>query len=221
MPRDSWKRANDRARFGPIGKPRPEGGLVATATLPEFIISLDAMQRRCGSLAPVLKAGGDWAVSEIKERFQNATSVTGAAWAPLKFPRVRGGSGPPLRDTGVLRASFTSTFDETTLTVGTAQPQAPLMQFGGIVRPKKGKFLAIPMTKQALRAGSPRNMQGLRFRMNPGGNSGAMMRGRTTQFLLVKKTTVPARPFMGFSDQWKADFADMAITFITTGRLIK
>ncbi len=190
---------------------------MATATLPAFIIDLNQQLHRCDTLAPVMQVAGIAAVSEIQDRFQASRSVTGAVWKPLKFPRVRGGD-KPLLDQGILRASFTHKNDGTTLTVGTAQKQAPLMQFGGIVTPKKGKFLAIPMTKQALRAGSPRRMTGLRTRINRGGRSGAMMRGGVTQFLLVKKVTVPARSFMGFSDQWKADFAADAIAYITTGK---
>ena len=190
-----------------------------TIGLPELIVNLQGMKDRCKSLLPVMKAGAISARSEIQQRFQTQMSVTGQAWPPLKYPRIRGGD-IPLNDTGRLKASFGIKVEDFGFTVGTAEKQAAAMNFGATIVPKRGKFLCIPMTKAAQRAGSPRNMPGLRVVIYRGGKSGAMFDQRgMQQWLLVKQTIIPPRPFMGFSAEWVADFSEMAVSFITTGSL--
>lgn len=134
-------------------------------------------------------------VSDVKSRFLTSTAPDGRQWKPLKYARPRG-PGQPLLDTGALMASITGTFDATSVTVGTNRPGAALHQFGGTVRPKKGKFLTVPLTPAAVRAGSPRMMTGtaavpLFARMVGGRWVG--------HFLCVRKAEVPARPFLGLS----------------------
>jgi phage gpG-like protein len=136
-------------------------------------------------------------VSDVKRRFATGTTPEGARWRPLKYARPRGGNRP-LLDTGRLMASITGRSSPTEVVVGTAHPAAPLHQHGGTVRPKKGKYLAIPLTKEAQRAGSPRRMKGTKavplFARKVDGRW-------VGHFLLAKKAVVPARPFLGLSKE--------------------
>lgn len=102
-------------------------------------------------------------ISETKKCFDEGRSPEGQVWLPVKHPRVRGSGTPvPLRDTGILMASVTARSHENrvdresgnTLEWGTNAIQANLMQYGGTVKPKN-KYLTIPVSIEAIRAGSP------------------------------------------------------------------
>jgi phage gpG-like protein len=93
-------------------------------------------------------------VSDVKSRFSTGTDPSGAKWRPLKHARPNGGD-VPLRDTGILMASFSGGTDGNSVWVGTTHPGAALHNFGGVVR-GRGKMLAIPLTKEAKRSGGPR-----------------------------------------------------------------
>lgn len=145
------------------------------------------------------------ALSGAKRHFMEGKGPDGQAWPPLAHSRVRGGS-KPLRDTGGLMASIQAGVradgDRLVIVVSSNKVQAALMQHGGQVAPKKGKFLAIPLTKEALRAGSPRSFQGtLHFVGKRNSGKGALIdaRGRA-QYALTNRVLIPARPFLGFSD---------------------
>jgi hypothetical protein len=72
--------------------------------------------------------------------------------------------------------------------------------------------LAIPLTVEAKRAGSPRRFRGTLFGVRagdtlllvekPGGGGRARNAGPgKAQYVLVKEVTVPARPYLGFSEK--------------------
>jgi phage gpG-like protein len=136
-------------------------------------------------------------ISDIQDRFRTSTAPDGAPWKPLKFPRP-GGGDRPLQDTGRLQASFSADTTPTSVTVGTAFRGAGLLNFGGTVVPKKAKFLSIPLTIYAKRAGSPRNMRGTKDMPLFAKRIGGVLVGH---YLLVKKAVVPARPFLGISER--------------------
>lgn len=132
----------------------------------------DAMERMAADLerpvAPLMKRLSLVLVADTKtEVFAKGQSPDGAAWAPLKFPRVRtAGNDLPLRDTGILMNSLTGIgqganhhverLNGSTLVWGTNAEHALIHQKGGVVKPKGDrKFLAIPATKEAKYVGSP------------------------------------------------------------------
>lgn len=137
------------------------------------------------------------AVSDVKRRFATGTAPDGARWKPLRYPRANGGT-QPLRDTGVLMASITGRHTATEVIVGTTHPGAALHNFGGTVVPKRTKFLALALSAQAKRAGSPRRMSGTPNMPLFARKVGGRMVGH---FLLVKRVVVPRREFMGLSAQ--------------------
>jgi phage gpG-like protein len=180
-------------------------GLASVLTLGDLA---RAAQQQLGPLAPPVKAGGPLSdevqrvirqigVSDIKRRFMTATTPEGVAWKPLKYGRP-GGGNRPLQDTGRLMASISSRSGAGEIVWFTNAPGAALQNFGGTVVPKKGKFLAIPLTREARRAGSPRRMTGTEqvplFARRVAGRL-------VGHFLLVKKAVVPARVYMGLSRQ--------------------
>lgn len=136
-------------------------------------------------------------VADVKRNIATGTSPDGSKFKPLRYGRPRGGNSP-LRDTGRLMASITGRSDRTSVTVGSAHPGAAIQNFGGVIRPKRAKFLSIPLTKEAARAGSPRRMKGTPRTPLFAKLVGGKMVGH---FLLVKKVTVPKREFMGLSKQ--------------------
>lgn len=139
--------------------------------------------------------------ADVKRRFASGTTPGGQRWRSLKYPRPRGGDRPGL-DTGRLMNSVTAKVEGDVVVVGTAHPAAPLFNFGGLVRPKKAKRLAIPLTPEAVRAGSPRRMRGgLKVPL-----FARKVRGKWVgHWLLVRQVRVPAREFLGVSREgWAA-----------------
>ena len=195
---------------------------MATISLPQLAIVLGDMESRVSNVRPVLKAGAISGISEIKQRFQDSKGPDGTVWPPLKHPRPNSkGGDKPLLDTGQLQASFAHTLTDNSLTIGTAKPQAALMNFGGTVRPVKAKWLTIPLTTKAMRAGSPKNFNGILFpRINKAKSGGVMVDAfGVAQYAMTKKVVIPPRPFMGFSDAWREIFSLSLLTYVTTGKL--
>lgn len=164
------------------------------------------------------KIVGQIMVSDIKSRFATGTDPQGRKWRPLKHPRPRGGN-QPLRDTGLLMASFTARVEPSAVVVGTNRQGAAPHNFGGVVR-AKNKMLAIPLTKEAQRSGGPRRFgrrKELEFR--PTGKRRVFLLGTEDkagrfvgQFLLVDQVRIPQREFMGVSDKALGQIADVLAT---------
>lgn len=215
--------------------------MAATFTLVELAGRVGNLARALGPQAftPIWPIVAQMAVSDVRKNFQEGHAPDGRPWKPLAHGRAgQGGGALPLRDNGVLLASITGKAIGNGIAVGTNVVYAALHQFGGVVRPKKAKFLAIPLTKEAKRAGSPRKFPGNpKWRFIPTKTGGwvmlaappsqqraanrrtiadalATLEGRTrrrnkkpapvaiAQYVLVSEVTVPARPFLGFSDSF-------------------
>lgn len=167
-------------------------------------------------------------IADTRDNFKQARDPDGNAWPRLRFPRARGGD-KPLLDRGQLRASVVSPgphhieeMGQNTFRVGTSVPYAPLHQFGGIVRPKKAKALAIPLTKEAAKQG-PRQFPGRLFVVwKKGAKSGVLMSLPKTkkgqpkaQYALVKQVVVPKRPFMGFGQRLIGKITEIGTRILT------
>jgi hypothetical protein len=178
------------------------------AELQDFLGALEEFARRAGRPGPLYKRLGVIARSYIVKGIDAQTDVDGRAFMPLKFPRVRGGS-KVLIDTGRMRAALNAG-QGTVLNVlpdgfevglrGDAFPGAALLNFGGIVRPVKGKYLAIPLTADARAAGSPLNFpRPLEPRIGPRGGVMIDPVSLEAEYALAKEAVVPAREFVGIS----------------------
>lgn len=164
-------------------------------------------------------------LSDVKSNFNKSSAPDGTRWKALAHGRPSGGNPMPLLNNGLFRGSMTAKSTATEATVGTNYAQAGIHQFGGIIRATKAKFLAIPATKEAQRAGSPRKFprpltpiigksgKGVLVetstvvrprgaKSKTGVTSGSLPRNRsagTVQFYLVKEVKILARPYLGFS----------------------
>lgn len=143
------------------------------------------------SLARVLKTG-------TQLRFRSARDPDGEAWPRSRRASEQGGQTLSLSRR--LRNSITSASTSTTASVGTNVLYAAIHQFGGVIRAKKGPFLAIPVTPQARSAGSPTRMPGLHVWQTLKGQFVMGDDKGNVHFLLRRQVSMPARPFLGASD---------------------
>jgi hypothetical protein len=143
----------------------------------------------------------------MRKRFNAGVDPLGRPWPRLRHPRPEGGD-KPLLNFGILRNSYRVRTYPDGAEVYSSLPQARTHNFGATIVPR-GKALAIPLTVQAKRAGSPRRMT-LRFR--PVGKKGGNVIGvlyeqrprggfvdRVDHFLLVRRVEIPARWHVGAS----------------------
>lgn len=80
--------------------------------------------------------------ADVDMNFRRGHGPDGGPWAPLKVRK-----GQPLRDTGRLQRSITWQADATRVVIGTNLLYARLQQFGGTIKPNKGKYLVFPAGK--------------------------------------------------------------------------
>lgn len=162
---------------------------------------------------PVIKT---LALSDQRRRFISGTAPDGTKWAPLGHPRPNGG-GLPLRDFGALAASVTARTESDSVIVGSNLVYAGVHQFGATITPKRSKFLAIPLTVESKRHGSPRFPRPFPRPLFPlfrkGANRGILgelVSGVVVaQYALVKSVTIPARPFLGYSGEFFSELRDL------------
>lgn len=167
----------------------------------EFAVRLPATLSAAAQAA-VKREVAQILVTDVRRRFVTGTDPGGRRWPKLSRRRPTGGD-KPLLDTGLLRASVASRVTVAGVEVFSNLPQARLHEFGGTVRPKRAKYLSIPLTREAKRAGSPRRFKGkLKFRpLRKGTVRGVLYtqpkKGAVvSQFLLVTQAVIPARPFL-------------------------
>lgn len=180
------------------------------------VVTLDQLPAEIGrgiaslskvNFAPVGRILEQMAISDTKRRFDAGVSPEGAPWVPLSHPRVTSkGADKPLRDFGLLMASVQAKATQNDLTLSSNLIYAGVHQFGATIRPKKGRFLTIPATKEAKRAGGARRFpRPLRAIINPQGTAGVLIEDmgvmEIVQYYLVQQVVIPARPFLGFSKQ--------------------
>jgi phage gpG-like protein len=103
-----------------------------------------------------------------------------------------------LIDTGNMRGAV-STEEESddVVSVGPRNVQyAAIHEFGGTIRPVNAKYLAIPVTKAARYAGSPRRFGGKLHAQMVAGGGALVDENGDIQYALKKSVTIPARPYV-------------------------
>jgi phage gpG-like protein len=197
-------------------------------------VTFDELARRleaaAGAAARVdftepLKVCKQLIVSDVKRNFYEGHSPDGEPWLPLRRPRPNSkGGDKPLLNTAILEGSVTGRgpghverLTPTSLEVGTNHEAAALHQHGGTVRPRNAKALALPLTKEAARAGRARDFPGGLFVLKSKGAHAflAERRGKgkreklTLHFILLASVTVPARPFLGIGERLRGRCEDV------------
>jgi phage gpG-like protein len=175
-----------------------------SVTLLELGDRLGGLASRLGpeALRPVWPVAAQMAAADCRENIAQGHAPDGTPWVPLAHGRPGQPAGAkPLRDRGFLLASITGRPLADGIAVGSNLEYAGVHQYGAVIRPKKGKYLAIPLTVVAKRAGSPRSYPGkLSPRISRKTGKGVLVDEATdlAQYALVPEVTVPARPFLGF-----------------------
>ena len=169
--------------------------------------------------APAWKRVGVLLAAGMKKNFAGQHAPDKTPWQPIKQYRARGAvgklrQGQILRDRGLLMASATGRgpnhmekSSPQAFEWGTNLHYAHIHQEGGVIRPRHGRALAIPLTREAYRAGSPRNFPRPLNVVWPRGRTGGWLveaktgaRGRSIMhYKLAAKVTIPARPFLGMN----------------------
>jgi len=188
---------------------------------------LERMLANARDPRPLLAAVGQVFVAGAKRAFREQ-GRDGAVWKPSWRAKTTGGQ--TLVKSGALRRSIAFVVDGVTRFMvgvwGVAAKSAGVHQFGAVIRPVKGRMLAIPIGDVK---GSPRDFpntfieagrglssqaaqgkveRGRYFRENqvsqgPGDRRRVIVfqetaRGVRALFLLVPSVTIPARPFLGY-----------------------
>ena len=105
----------------------------------QVINALGVLNSQLANMQPAFNSIGQVLKTNIRLGFADQRSPDGINWAalsPVTIANRRNNSDVPLNDTGVLKNSFTVNTGATFIEVGTAEPQAALMNFGGT----KGQF---------------------------------------------------------------------------------
>jgi phage virion morphogenesis protein len=149
-----------------------------------------------GDMQPAMQRMGLVLKSAAQLRFRQEQAPDGVPWKKSGKE-----TGRTLTDSGQLRRSLTVRATRSDVTVGSNLTYAAIHQFGGEIRPVKGRFLSIPVTPAARDAGSPRKFPGdLRVAQALSGQYILVNAEGVTQYLLMSKVIIPARPFLGVSD---------------------
>lgn len=79
----------------------------------------------------------------------------------------------------------------------TGADYALIHELGGVIEPKNSKFLAIPVTDLARKAGSPRNLVGLAYVQSIKGQPMLVdEESGEVHYILERSVTIPARPYL-------------------------
>ena len=153
------------------------------------------------NLAPLLNQLGVIVTRDIRRRIRDGQVTPGS----------RGG-GTTLVRSAKLVNSITHAVEDDRVVVGTNLRYARIHHFGGIIRPRTAKYLAIPLTKAAS-AKKPREWEntfvskGVIFRKMEDGNTEAL-------YALKKEVVMPARPYMFISDTTRTSIEKAAAAWL-------
>lgn len=105
--------------------------------------AIDSLVFAGGHLAPAMRAIAGVLADHTEENFAKQGRPK---WTPWKYDYPKRKGGKILQDTGQLAASITTSFTQTSASIGTNKVYAAIHQFGGqtrphLIKPKKGKAL--------------------------------------------------------------------------------
>ena len=167
----------------------------------------------------VTEALAKLALRERRRRFVEARGPDGKPWArnaPVTT-LVKGAGKRPLSGTGRLRGDLSYRLQSDTVAViGVRVIYGPVHQKGGVIRPVRAKYLAIPTRPEAARAGSPRNVADLVCIKTGKGLILAKVTARAVHiwYLLRKEVKIEERPFLGSSPKEEEAFGKEVISLL-------
>ena len=165
------------------------------------------MAARAKDMRPVMDQIGMYMTRSVLKTFQ----AGGRPKWPASIRAMREG-GRTLTLSGRLRSSVSHVADKQYVDIGANTIYAAMQQTGGLIRPKRKKALAVPLTKEARRAqenvDSVRDIPDLFFIPTKGGGDtiGILARKKARDksivpwFALKTKVKIPARPYLVFQE---------------------
>jgi len=184
----------------------------------DFLSKLDKFGENIQKLPETIKP---FVVAEIQKNIDNSDVRNTPITLKLK------GNKPPLRNTGHLRASITGKVKERKVIVGTNLKYAPILHFGGEIKPKKAKKLAIPANKKIKKMvdlvgvkGVLQTLekQGWKIHFRKKSIVGTPPKGKpVVLFIRKKKVKIPERPFMELSDEQVNQLYELAENILLEG----
>lgn len=145
----------------------------------DVMAKLSEVAARGRNLQPVLAAFGDYLILVTKDRFQTEQDPEGKPWKPLSaFTLMFKKGSGILTESTDLRTSFSRSADDTSVRMGTDRPYAAMHQFG------LKKTLNIKTHQRKTSTGS------------------VSVKAHT------RKVDMPARPFLGFTDQDRSELIE-------------
>lgn len=194
---------------------------------------IKGVSKRAGSLRPFFVAASvviskstaaNFRAGGRPKKWKPLTSFTMAGRRAGRTVASHGLGQNILQRTGRLFASVTRlrgdamavrTISRKSLTYGTNLPQAPLLNFGGTIRPKSTKYLAIPMPGVE---GRPRQYNNTFVQMSKKGNKIIFQNlgdGKIRPlFWLRTSVTIPSREFLGFQKEDIEELSNLALAFM-------
>lgn len=137
----------------------------------------------------LLKSIGAKVSQDIKARIRNN----------MVKPATEKNSGKTLSESTRLMRSITYHVEGDTVIVGTNVVYARIHHEGGVIKPKRAKYLAIPLTKEAA-VMKPRDWTDTWIKLGIIMHKGADGEPEAL-YCLVKSVTIPARPYMFIDDK--------------------
>lgn len=167
----------------------------------EKLAGKDLVRNLLEASSPVIK-------DDISKNFYQQSTPSGQPWPLMKHPAPDGRTRLLNKSGGLLRSLVNTSaqghiekIEDETLTIGSSLPYANIHDKGGVIRPRKAKYLCIPLTIKADRAGSPRNFGGELFVLCRRGRQPIGLAEKGTgllQYLFSKMVVIPARAMVGF-----------------------
>ena len=184
----------------------------------DFLSNIDRFSENAKKLPEAIKP---FVIAEVQKNIDNSDVRN----APLTL-RLKGNK-PPLRNAGHLRASITGKVKEGKVIVGTNLKYAPILHFGGEIKPKKAKKLAIPANKKIKKMvdlvgvkGVLENLekQGWKIFFREKSIMGKPPKGKpVVLFIRRKKVKIPERPFMELTDEQVNELYQLAENILYEG----
>lgn len=182
-----------------------------------------ALARMGAAMRRPLMLGLDAAMKDQVNRTfsRQRDPVTGTPWkrtGPLALRNRPSGGGQTLRATaGGLLDSIVSRapmVTDTSVTIGTDKVYGPIHQTGGIVRPKSAKKLAIPLTREAVRAGSAKRWMSQnsgKYFFTPGAICKREGGRVVAHFARLDSSTIPMRRYLGLGPEYAREIENFVV----------
>lgn len=162
--------------------------------------------------------------NDLKENFDRESDPDGGPWTP-RSPGGRGNHKLLFRSGGlaasVVNANDPHHIEEVTadaVTMGSRHPLIHVHQDGMTIKPKRGKYLALPLTDQAEMVGNARDYpeELFCFRSKRGNLLLAEKKSKPLKvhYLLKESVTIPARVMIGIGERLAKKVEDLWVQAI-------